>query len=102
MSLSIYGEIISYSDFSRIFNIRHRMIEVYPSDLFIFGFNKPSPGSFMNKPALMKFKGFFKNGPRKVSPGVKRAIEDICKQSRAQFVEFDEKTNTLILKVNFF
>ena len=80
----------------------YRDIEVYPSEFFVYGFNKPKPGYFLNKPALVKFKGFFKGGSKKMSERVRKGIEKVCKERRAEFVEFDEKCNVLVLKVNYF
>ena len=101
-SLSTYGTLTSFADLARAFRFQHRLIEVYPSEFFIFGLNKPKPGHCLNQPALLKFKNFFKEGPRAITSAARQAIERECKAKRAELVGYDERCNTLILKVNFF
>ena len=72
---------------------------MYPEDSFVFGFNKPLGGNYLNKHALLIFKNFLSNPHKGLTDKIKKLIDRVCLEKQAFFREYNHSSNTLVLEV---
>ena len=82
----------------KIFKIKRNEIEVYPSDIFTEGFNKPSWGQRLNRPAHLIFKSCFpKDVPFNLEERIER-IKSICDTDGYLYTGYNIEDNSFTIK----